>query len=308
MNRCRKVAAFVRSTALPACLLLMATLTPAATAQDTSEWFTLAIDPVPSTIPPLGGVVMTNATATVNCALAKQSMDRLEIAFNVDSGPSWATIVVLPEARYIDTASCPLADPIVRAGIAIAASDRAPAFAAEPFAISASTRGLLATYSARDESSIEASFFGIIDSQVDASIQHADPGDSITSRVTIRNVGNAATEVTIRASEVPKGWMAGIPGSFILESHQEGGAETDRTLALTFAVPEDAMPNTVHRIAINITSAPAARSDLVGDHADFTLLLRIPGASAAFNAPGPSGLLLAPAVVALAVALRGRNV
>ncbi|MEA3199935.1 MAG: hypothetical protein QOE90_1363 [Thermoplasmata archaeon] len=215
-------------------------------------------------------------------------------------GPAWAILAATPSSFTPDPASCDAGRATFTGAVVVATTADAPAWTPAPITLSAWMIGAQGNVSGRATTNVTASFFSVLDVNVQEAVATTRPGQAHEFHVRVTNHGNDATRVRFAKKDAGSGVAVTLPEPFVLA---RAGADASRdVVVLVTPIGGGALTNRVDSVDVAIASeddhAPAAPGD--GSNVSFVLTTR----GAVTPAPSP---LAAIAALAMVGALRRRR-
>lgn len=220
-------------------LLALLLVAPLAQAQVAEELLSVQIEPFRGDVKPLQGIVITNVTIRVACALAGPD-GLVTVDVSTSPTPPWATVLLLPPQHRAPVTSCVGTHLTFVSQLALTASEQAPAFQLTPIIVTA-TAGPPDPARRTAAASVEfrAGGYVILDVQAAETQKRAPSGAEVTFPLKATNLGNGPVQVTSTVEQVTGGLEVEAPAPFALESRQQGGSAISQDLVIRVRIPEE---------------------------------------------------------------------
>lgn len=284
---------------LAALALLLAL--PAASAQQPLDPV-LTVDPLPGPITPMREPVTTPFRLDVLCEPAVPGSPAPIVQFWLDEVPEWALAVPSYFVSPMD-ATCAGSRIAYEGEMTITLSEQAPATTPGAIVLAASYQSVRGNVTARATLNVTASYFGLLEVEVDDSMRIVSPGGAETFRLRLVNRGNAEGIVRLDVVNLTQGYQARVPDRVTLESAQEGGSRTGAEIEVAMRAP--AAESISHEVgSVNLSILLERASDGAPGDASAAMFILTVRERAATPAPGAWGAL---ALVAVALLTRRRR-
>lgn len=282
-------------------LLVALALLPGALAQAPDvELIRLSIAPFGALVPPLQSPLTTEATVEVSCPT--QAVQDAQVHVFVVEAPDWATVLLSPASFAIDRSRCQTETAREKVAVIVTATDRAPAFRAEPILLAARLAEAPTEQNATASVDVTASYFSILDVQLTEAIKTAPPDADVPYTIRVTNHGNARTKVSVETTQVSEGLGVEPVPAFELGSRQAGDADLERDVVVTVrSAAGGAYVNEVGVVELRLTSVSAANPGYAGSDATVSLLLTT---RSELPSPSAGAAVALTALVGVAVAMR----
>lgn len=275
---------------------------------------TLQMDITPPSQPvkPLGPFITVPITVTyIYTQTASVSLAATPITLKVTNAPSWAIVTLSPQTVYAPVSQVQGAGAggsststvKLPANMLVSATADAPAFTQGPIELQAdaAANGALVSQTTKNQISINADFFSIIEATTPQNIQKAKPQQQVIFPITVTNFGNAQTKVEFITESQPDKWQTSPPAPIQLASRQAGGTQNAKTANYNVQTPySNGYLNVVGAITIRLKSNYALDPKVIGDSTIISTLTTTKG----FYVPGPEPALALLAVGLVAVGMR----
>lgn len=181
-------------------------------------------------VPP-DGVAHAEAVAEGPCTLLARGG---ELSFSIATAPSWALVVTSPSVVRLDPLQC-------NGGFTVATRVSATVTRDAPAETNSAVvvRARIAGESAETAGLVRAGYFPLVDAQVPGELVRVQPGRTVPVPLTLTNLGNGATLVTIlSAGSGPPTLHASAPAPILLQSRASGSdAGTQATGEILLSAP-----------------------------------------------------------------------
>lgn len=211
-------------------------------------------------IEPLSGyrLVPVNISYAIDGLLAnellpiiKKKWSHMPIHLSIESIPEWADAIILPDIVYPEISTEYKSD-TTNLFISIV-NKSAHAYSMEYITLKAQTEPLIGPLGiitwinpTQGESNIyfTPDYFSLISVTPENDTVQIPPGQVVKLLITIKNLGNAKTQITIDKLEYPDDWVVNIISNTVIDINQE------RQVSLTLRSPQNFIGNQTIRIAL----------------------------------------------------------
>ncbi|HET6403173.1 MAG TPA: hypothetical protein VFH78_00885 [Candidatus Thermoplasmatota archaeon] len=292
-------------------LLLALLLAPAALGQpEVVDWVTLEIEPFPEHVEPLREPVVTRFVARASCLLSDASSGgQVTIMYLVAEAPAWSAVTVSPATDVKSVQACENGYVRFEGVVQAIATDQAPGFVAAPIVLEAVVGAPGRQETERASVDLTASYFGVLDVQLDHALASVPAGRTHEFPVTLVNFGNAPTRVDARLTHVDDGLRVEPPERVALASRQHGSQQTSAVVAFRVTPVEgSAFTNRALTFSAAIESYYALDDSFRGTSSTLSFLVTVLGGAASaaqkLPIPGAPALALVGALAFVAAAAR----